>query len=108
MAIKLSLTSCHARDLPRWPVESPPAEQVQVQVRHGLPGSFLAIENQAVAVTNAQMLRQAGRDQVQVAEQLSVGFGNFGVVADYLARNYPHMHRARRVDATKPQPLSLS
>ena len=45
---------------------------MQVQVRHGLAGTLLAIDNDAVAVADAELLGQLGRDEMQMAEQLTI------------------------------------
>src|SRR2546430_9486680 len=49
----------------RGPAEVAAAEQVQVQGRHGLPGPLLAVEDQAGAVGDAELLAHLGGVQVQ-------------------------------------------
>src|SRR5262249_362400 len=83
------------------PLEIPAAEQVKVQVRHGLAGTFLAVQNETVAIIQAELLGQLGRDNVQVAEQLGVGLGDLVVRGDDLARDDEHVGRRLCIDVAE-------
>ena len=85
----------------RRPPEGPAAEQVQVQVRHRLAGPLLAVEDQPIAVRQAQLLRQLRRDQVQMAEQLAVLRLDVRVGRDDLARDDEDVDRRLRVDVVE-------
>src|SRR3989442_15978791 len=61
------------------PVHVPAAEQVEVQVRHRLPGSFAAINDQPITVRNPELFGQLGRHHVQVANKVTVAFSNVRV-----------------------------
>jgi hypothetical protein len=58
-----------------------------MQVRHGLAGRFLAIDDQTVAVGNAQLRRQPCRHKVQVAQQRLIIGRDVGVRRNHFAWN---------------------
>src|SRR5437588_4343995 len=54
-------------------------QEMQVQVRHGLTGDLAAIDHQAISRGQPELLSQLDRDDVQVAQERRVGFGD-GIV----------------------------
>jgi hypothetical protein len=86
---------------PRRPSEIAAAEQVQVQVRHGLTGTLLAIDYQPIPVADAKFLCQLGGHHVQMTEQLTVFRLDVGVGGNDLARDDEHVYGRLRIDVVE-------
>src|SRR5438094_746482 len=77
---------------------------MHVQVRYGLAGSVLAVDDQPITVLYAQLFRQLGRDDVEIAEQRDIPFGHVSVGGDHLgSRNNQDVHRRLGIDVAESQ-----
>jgi hypothetical protein len=92
--------------LTRRPAKDPPAEQVQVQVRHCLAAGVLTVDHQAIAVLDqTELLRQPRRDEVQVPHQRLIVWRQVGVRGDLLARNDQHVDGGLGIDIVEGDTL---
>ena len=76
-----------------------------MQVRHRLAAVLLAVEDQPIAVRQAQLVRQLGRDEMQMAEQFAVFRRNVRVGRDDLARDDEDVDRRLRIDVMEGEAL---
>ena len=61
-----------AARLPRRPRQVASAQQVQVQVEHGLPGSRAHVVDRSIAVLDAVLAADFSRHQLAIADNLRV------------------------------------
>src|SRR5579862_10064759 len=74
---------------------------MHVQVRHGLPRLFAAIDDQPVAVRELELGGQLDGDQVQVAEQLAVGLGDAVVRGNHFLGDDQDVDGRLRIDVVE-------
>jgi len=84
-------------NLSRRPGERAAAEQVDVEMIHGLAAVLAGVDYHAVAVGEAFVAGDPRRGPQQVAEQRAVPFGAVGQRRNVFARRDQHMHRRLRV-----------
>jgi len=72
-----------------------------MQMRHGLAGALFTIDDQAVAVADAEFLCQASGHEVEMPQEFLVFLPNVGMRANDLPRNDQHVHRRLGVDVAK-------
>lgn len=84
----------------RWmPTEGPPAQQVQVQMKHCLPAIAVTIDHQAEApIRNPYLSCDPVRHQQEVAEQSIISLIRIEECREVLARNNQDMDGRLRVD----------
>jgi hypothetical protein len=82
-------------------MELPAAQEMEVEVGHGLAGRLLAIDDEPVTVGYAKIFRQLPSHQVQMAEEIAILFTDVRVGSYHLAGNDEHMHRRLRIDIPK-------
>jgi hypothetical protein len=92
-----------AVDLSWWPRHGAAAQEVQVQVGDRLPGLFFAVDHQAIAVANPQLLGQAGGYDVQVAKDIAVLLPDVRMRSDYFPGDNENMDRGLRIDVVEGQ-----
>lgn len=74
-----------------------------MQMRHGLTGALLAIDDQAVAVADAEFVCQASCHEMEMPQEFLVFLPDVGMRAKDLARNDQHVHRRLGVNVAKCQ-----
>jgi hypothetical protein len=87
-----------AGSLSWWPVHGASAEQVEVEMIHGLAAILAGIDHHAVAVGEAFVAGDPRRGPQQVAEQRAVPFGAVSQRRNMFARRDQHVHRRMRVN----------
>src|SRR5207244_1003049 len=97
----------------RWPIrhstrrpsEVAAAQEVHVQVGHGLAGALQAVNHHPVAVGQSKIPRQPGGDDVQMADERLVRLGQVGVGRNLLSRDDEYVGRGLRVDVAEGHAL---
>ena len=87
-----------AGNLSRGPGERASAEQVDVEMIHGLAAVLAGVDHHAVALGQALLAGDLGGGPQQVAEQRAVALIGIGQRGDVFARRHQHMHRRLRVN----------
>jgi hypothetical protein len=85
----------------RRPTERPAAQQVDVQMVHGLAAIRPVVYHHAIALGEHLGAGNLRRNPQQVTEQWTVAFCSFGQRDDVFARRNEHMHRRRRMNVRK-------
>lgn len=73
--------------LARWPAQLPSAQEVQVQVIDGLRPVFAVVDDNAVAIGQAEVSRDPFSDDQQVTEERLVLLARLRELSDRLSRN---------------------
>ena len=77
---------------------------MQVDVEHRLPGVFAAVHHHSIAIVRHPLFTGNLRcHQIQMPDQLAVGFGDVIDGGDGLLRNHQEMHRRLGIDVTERQ-----
>jgi hypothetical protein len=74
---------------------------MQMQVRHGLAGSFFTVDYQPIAIRNAQFRCKVPCHKVEMAQKSLVLHSDIVVRTNDLARDDQDVHGCLRVDVVK-------
>jgi hypothetical protein len=72
-------------------------------MRNRLAGRFLAVDDEPISIVNAELSRQLGRDQVEMAQQFPIVRGNLGMGRDNLPRDDQDVYGSLGIDISKSQ-----
>jgi len=75
-----------------WPVQRSTAEDMDVQVKHGLTTMTAGVDDGAVAIGQAQLPGDGGDHLQQMSGEFRVGSGEFSQRGDGLFGNEQNMH----------------
>ena len=79
-------------------MQIPPAQQVHVQMKHGLSGAGSHVEHSPIAVFNAALARDFRRYQMAPPDDPGMLSRRFLQAANMLLGDHQHMGRGLRVD----------
>lgn len=83
--------------LTRRPLQIPPAEHVDVEVRHRLARRWAVVDHDPISsFQNAELLRHFAARKEHSTEQLGVGRGSFADAWDHALGHDEHVHRGLR------------
>src|SRR6185436_10463871 len=78
-------------------------EEVEMEVRHGLARTFFAINNDSVAIVQAELVRKLDRDEMEMAKQVAIQVGEVRMRRDDLAWDDENMRRRLRIVVAESQ-----
>jgi hypothetical protein len=76
---------------------------MHMQVRNGLAGRFLAVNDDSISTVNAELSRQLGRYQMEMAQQHLISRGNLGMGCDNLPRDDQDVDGSLGINIPKSQ-----
>jgi len=80
---------------------------MHVQMRDGLAGTLIAIDDKAIAIRDAEFLRELGGDDVEMAEHIPVFWADITMRPDDLARDDQHVDGCLWIDVAERQALII-
>ena len=81
-----------------------PCQKMHMQMKHGLPAVFIAVDHRAIPLLGKTfLLGIVGDRQQQLAEQCRVGRRSIVERGQWLLRNEQHMHRCLWVQIAEGQ-----
>src|SRR5258708_1297423 len=96
--IRLATPAQISNSLSRRPAQSPPAQQMQVQVKNRLAGAGPYVIDRAIAFLDPALSRDLGCDQLAVAQQLCIAILGLLESHNVLFRDDQQVSRRLRID----------